>query len=199
MRRQHALLRGGLLLFLLASPASAEGLFGSGLFFIERPSYELEAFNSLDEVPSNLDLPFNVDVDKTLGVNAHLTRAFGTRFEAEVEIEYLRKSDVGRTGTRALVRDGWGATANFKACLRGNSLRPYLSAGIGMYQDRALVPGRPGLTNLSPDLGVRVGAGLDLYVVSDVTLSLVANYLLPVGGLPLRNSAAFGLGARIDF
>jgi hypothetical protein len=202
MQRQEWLL--GSLIALLLAPGANAGDFLGALWdddYTSPPKFAEAPSDDDSSSAEDVELPFDlqVEVDKTQGVNAQLTLPFGPRVEAQLHVEYLGRWDVGRMGTRTLACDGWGATTNLKARLAGYRLRPYVLAGIGLYEDRAREPGEIGLSKRKPDIGVRLGAGFDLYATDEVTVSFVASYLVSAGQLDSIDSVAVGMGALVRF
>lgn len=184
MLRRTKLLGGVIMTLLLVLPASVSG----------------QELSSTDGSEKSLRdrLPFDVEIDKRLGTNARLGYAFSERFEGELHFEYLKKWAVGSMGTRTLAPYGWGATANFKACMPRGRLRPFGLAAFGLYQERYKNKEKLGLRKRK-HFGIRVGGGLDFQATDDVSVGFVATYVLPTGSLDSTNAVTLGLGTRIDF
>jgi len=175
-------------------------------------TFEDSASNDISRQLSTLgyaNLPLDVDVDGTMGMNGQIGYRFHPHFSIESQFEWLDGFDgdvsdvtmpVGEFADVSI--EPWVITLSLKAHLLTGRYQPYVSAGGGVYTLQVKLTDVGGMrvsnTERINDFTGRFGGGVDVYVTENFLMTMGLSYVLPNGEASDYDYLSFtwGIGYR---
>lgn len=162
-----------------ARPGYYAGLAGSVAF-------TTKAENELQDL-----LPFDVNVDESLGLHVRGGYRYHPRIATELHFEYLEAFEVSGGGG-SIGLEFWTLTTDTKIFLATGRTQPFAAVGFGVGQ--ADVVGSTGNGFVA-----RLGGGVDFYLTERIVLALDAAYVVPTGDLANLDFVSVGWGLQYRF
>lgn len=204
--RNCLILCSTLVALLLSTPVSAQNDWFGGVgepaynqpgvyvYFGGSTGIDMEAE---DHFESRVNAGF--DLDDGLGFKAKLGYRPGEWWSGELEVEYLTGMDADVAGSSFGELEYTTVTANAKLILPFDSFQPFALVGLGvLYAD---YEAKSGLSSDTESVGValRMGGGIDFYIIERVALVLDISYVLPFGSVDNLDYLSIGWGLQYKF
>lgn len=164
------------------SPAQAEEQSPTGLYLGLGLGIAVEQFNS------------SVDFDPGLGFTLDVGYRFHPHFAVEGTCEYLK--GIHGDDSPATDIDALSFSGNIKGYLLKTRVQPYVVFGLGV--TRMQIEKGPS-SKKKVGITVRVGGGVDYYLIPGVSLGIKVVYVEATGKIQHKDHISIGLGAQYRF
>jgi opacity protein-like surface antigen len=147
------------------------------------------------------DVGIDVDSDLTWGLQARAGYRVHPLFGAEVNFEWLAEldvetEDIGTLGELEL----WTLTADAKLFLPNwKNAQFFVHAGAGVLEAEFTDDRGFGISEDELDFAARFGAGMDIYLTRNVTVTVGASYVFPTGDVKHLDYVSGNAGLQYRF
>jgi opacity protein-like surface antigen len=139
------------------------------------------------------DVPATASTQNSWGLDTRVGYQFHGNLAAEVQYQWAARYEVTQGGAELQKAETHAGTANIKAGLLESAFQPYALFGVGIVNGQL----RPG--NDVTEFGLRVGAGVQVFVTDNVGFYGELTYLKAFGSLRHFDAVPIAFGAAFRY